>query len=54
MEGIIDFHHDLTYIIVVLSILVGSIMFVVVYFCNMRKNLYTSSFFSHNMILEII
>ena len=54
MEGVIDFHHDLTYIIVILSIFVGYIIILSVYTSNVNSSYYTSAPLGHYPSLEII
>lgn len=54
MEGVIDFHHDLTYIIVILSIFVGYIIVLSVYTSNVKSSVYTSAPLGHYPSLEII
>lgn len=54
MEGIIDFHHDLSYVIIILAVFVIYMMFVCIQNANVKKNVNFSAPMVHNSTLEII
>jgi len=54
MEGIIDFHHDLSYVIIILAVFVIYMMFVCIQSANVKKNVNFSAPLVHNSTLEII